>query len=374
MVAEDFFAEPKKQSRIKIAIVTEYFDRWANVILPTVKKQNGRMSYVDLFAGKGRYDDGTESTPLLILRKAINNPDLRERLMTEFNDSDSETAGALKDAIGSLPGIESLRFKPKITNEEVGESTAGRFAGVKLPPTLVFADPFGFKGLSLHLIGAVTKDFGCDCIFFFHFNSINRFVAADVVRQRINQLFGQERAEQLRTSLEVIPQTEREGAIVAALITAIKSVGVRFVHPFSFKDEHSDRTSHHLILATKHPRGYELIKKITGKHSTQSIQGVASFSYDPAPDAQGRLVFETPLDDLQSLLLGKFVGETATVKEIHRRHNIDQPYQLSDYKHALRMLEEAGEITVDRLLKGRKGTFPDHVKVTFPEKSAKEAK
>jgi three-Cys-motif partner protein len=68
MTNEDFFVEPKKQSRIKSAIVSEYFDRWANVILPSAKKRNGHMCYIDLFAGKGRYDDGTESTPLLILK------------------------------------------------------------------------------------------------------------------------------------------------------------------------------------------------------------------------------------------------------------------------------------------------------------------
>jgi three-Cys-motif partner protein len=160
---------------------------------------------------------------------------------------------------------------------------------MKLPPTLVFADPFGFKGLSLQLIDAVTKDFGCDCIFFFNFNSINRWVATEVVRQPIGLLFGKEHAAELRASLLNLPSSKREAAILEELRTAIKDLGVKYVHPFSFKDEHSDRTSHHLILATKHPRGYELIKKITAKHSTESIQGVASFSYDPAPDAQARL-------------------------------------------------------------------------------------
>jgi len=374
MTKEDFFAEPKKQSRIKMAIVSEYFDRWANVILPTVVKRNGRMNYIDLFAGKGRYDDGTESTPILILKKVIKNPGLRDRLMTEFNDADPGTANALRVAIKNLPGIESLKFEPKITNEEVGEETARRYASVRLPPTLIFADPFGFKGLSLKLIEAVTKDFGCDCIFFFNFNSINRWVETEIVRQQIDLLFGQERASELRASLQSTPSSERETVIVTALKAAVRDLGVKYFHPFSFKDEHSDRTSHHLILGTKHPRGYELIKQITAKHSTESIQGVPSFNFDPAPSAQQRLMFETPLEDLQDILLGEFAGETVTAAEIHFRHNVDQPYQLSDYKHCLRILEEAGKIRVHRLPNGRMGTFPEHVKVTFPMGNIREGK
>jgi three-Cys-motif partner protein len=110
MTTEDSFAQPREQSRIKTAIVSEYFDVWANVILPSVKKRNGVMSYIDLFAGKGCYDDGTESTPLRILRKAIAHPDLCERLRIEFNDADQGTAEALQYAVMSLPGIEKRLF------------------------------------------------------------------------------------------------------------------------------------------------------------------------------------------------------------------------------------------------------------------------
>ena len=52
---EKFFDESSEQSRIKATIVRDYFWAWAKVIFPTVKKTNGRIAYIDLFAGKGRY-------------------------------------------------------------------------------------------------------------------------------------------------------------------------------------------------------------------------------------------------------------------------------------------------------------------------------
>jgi len=67
-----FFDETREQSIIKGKIVSDYFWAWAKVITPTVKKSGtNRIAYIDLFAGPGRYRDGTKSTPLLILEKAI---------------------------------------------------------------------------------------------------------------------------------------------------------------------------------------------------------------------------------------------------------------------------------------------------------------
>ena len=367
MTTEDFFIKPKEQSRIKAAIVGEYFDVWANIILPHAKRRGSPISYVDLFAGKGSYEDGTPSTPLIILKKALGNPDLRDRLITEFNDSDPQTTDALTKSVLTLPEIETLRYAPKITSAEVGLDTVERFEKAHLPPTLLFADPFGFKGLSLRLIKAVLKDWGCDCIFFFNFNSINRWVTAEIVRHHIDQLFGMNSANELRSTLPNLSPHNREVAIIDTLKSSIKELGIRYVHTFSFEDIHSERTSHHIVLATKHLVGYSRFKDITAKFSSESVQGVASFRFDPNPDRQTRLIFQGPLDDLQSMLLRDFAGESLTLREVHDRHSIDRPYRLPDYRKVLVNLEEQGAISVDRPIGVRAGVLSDDVLVTFPK-------
>ena len=68
-----FFDETSEQSSIKAKIVSDYFWAWAQVIISTQQKTGGdRIAYIDLFAGPGRYNDGTKSTPLLVLERAIN--------------------------------------------------------------------------------------------------------------------------------------------------------------------------------------------------------------------------------------------------------------------------------------------------------------
>jgi len=76
MTDSSFFEEQKEQSLVKSAIVAKYFDIWANIIINTQKRYpqySQKIAYIDLFAGPGRYKDGTQSTPLMILTNAIEN-------------------------------------------------------------------------------------------------------------------------------------------------------------------------------------------------------------------------------------------------------------------------------------------------------------
>jgi three-Cys-motif partner protein len=146
MVDNQFFDESRAQSQIKARIVAKYFWAWAKVVIPTTKKRGNRIAYIDLFAGPGRYEDGTLSTPLLILERAIEDPDMREMLVTLFNDRDAGNVGKLKAAIDALPRIDTLKHKPQVSNDVVGEEIAKMFAKITLVPTFFFVDPWGYKG------------------------------------------------------------------------------------------------------------------------------------------------------------------------------------------------------------------------------------
>lgn len=371
MVNKVFFDESTEQSRVKAAIVKQYFWAWAKVILSVINKQRQteKIAYIDLFAGPGRYKDGTMSTPLLILQSAIADPEMRTRLVTLFNDADNEHASALKKEIASLPGIETLRFRPQVEAEEVGSKIVRQFEQLNLVPTLFFVDPWGYKGLSLGLINSVLKNWGCDCIFFFNYNRINMGLGNEAVEEHIDVLFGADRALRLRERLASLPSSEREPAIVEALCEALSELGAKYVLPFCFKDERGVRTSHHLFFATKHPLGYGIMKDIMAKHSSEQHQGVASFGYCPASTIHPMLFeFNRPLDDLEGMLRQDFAGKTLTMRQIYDRHNVGRPYTLKNYRAVLLKMEGLGLLTaVPPVGKRRKGTFAETVQVTFPK-------
>ncbi len=167
-----FFEESKEQSRIKAEIVSKYFWAWAKVMVSVAKNRSknsrsrgeGRIAYIDLFAGPGRYEDGTKSTPLLVLERAVQDLDLRKMLVTLFNDMDSENVRSLQNAIESTPEFEQFEHKPQVRNSEVGSDIVAQFESMNMVPTLFFVDPWGYKGLSLKLINSVLKNWGSDCI------------------------------------------------------------------------------------------------------------------------------------------------------------------------------------------------------------------
>ncbi|REJ50414.1 MAG: hypothetical protein DWQ53_01825 [Microcystis flos-aquae DF17] len=375
MTENSFFNEQKEQSLIKARIVEKYFWAWAKVIISKVKGSSSvqKIAYVDLFAGAGRYKDGSKSTPVKVLETAIADTDMRNMLVSIFNDADVEKVNSLQQAIDSIPGIENLKYRPQISKYEVGEDIVKIFQSMKLVPTLLFVDPWGYKGLSLQLVNSVVKDWGCDCIFFFNYNRINMGLSNDAVKEHINALFGQVGADQLRKRLKTFTLTpqERELTVVEYICEALKEMGGKYVLPFRFRHEMGNRTSHHLIFVSKHPKGYEIMKEIMAKESSEQTQGVPSFEYNPAT-LQQPLLFEltSPLDQLESMLLDNFSGKTMTMAEIYDQHHVGKPYIKKNYKTALSNLESQGKVTVhspeDK--KRRKGTFADDLKVTFPVK------
>lgn len=371
MADSSFFDESKDNSLVKAEIVAKYFWAWAKVIIPTAKNWSNKIAYIDLFSGPGRYKDGSKSTPLLILERALADPDMSQMLVTLFNDKDSNNTHSLQQAIAEIPDIGRLQHEPKVFNKEVGEEIVQEIKKINNVPTLFFIDPWGYKGLSLGLIGAVIKDWGCDCIFFFNYNRVNMGLPNVSVDKHMNSLFGQERANALREQLKLKQPYERELVIVEAISQALKEIGGNYVLPFCFKTDTGTRTSHHLIFVSKNVLGYSIMKEIMAKESSSTEQGVPLFEYNSATQYQP-LLFELsrPLDDLENMLLNEFAGQTLTMEAIYNQHHVGKRYISKNYKEALRKLEQQGKIIVDppaskrRKYKGEI-TFGEQVKVTF---------
>lgn len=369
MSTKSFFDDPKEQSIVKSTIVSKYFWAWAKVISSSINKYGGgKIAYIDLFAGPGRYEDNTKSTPLLVLEKAIEDPAMSQMLVTVFNDRDKDNVLSLERAIKSLDGVNKLKYAPQVVHAEVDSSIVAQFEQMRLIPTLLFVDPWGYKGLSLRLIDSVLKNWGCDCIFFFNYNRINMGLSNEKVREHMSALFGESRAEELRTKLNALNPHEREMVIVEELTEAFHNLKYKYVLPFRFLNDSRHRTSHHLIFVTKNFLGYNIMKGIMAKESSSATQGVASFEYNPA-DKRMPLLFELsrPIDELADLLLADFEGRTISFKELYEQHSVGKPYVERNYKDVLLQLETTRKIITNPPSdKRRPETFGEKVEITFP--------
>ena len=363
-----FFDEQLNQSEIKARIAAAYFVSWARVLLPSIRKNNGKMAYVDLYAGPGRYEDGSASTPLLVLKAIIDKPPLAAHVVTYFNDADGNKSATLQSEIGQLSGIRTLRYVPRVSSAEVDAEVANFFVQNPLLPSFTFIDPWGYKGLSLKILHGVIKDWGCDCLFFFNYRRINAGISNSSFRRHMVALFGRDRFFELQVSVQNKRGDQRERMVLNALKEALTDGGGNHVLSFRFQNS-SRRTTHHLIFVSKHRRGYDIMKGIMARAGYTRTDGVPSFTHCPADKKMRRMDLGHPLIELRSSLLQTFSGRRLSTKEIYEQHEEGSVFLPRHYKQVLLELEEDAIIEVISATnrKRRVGTFADHLVVRFPE-------
>ena len=369
---KEFFGLQTERSKIKSLIVSEYFLAWARVILnsrrmATPYPRNNNIHYMELYCGPGEYDDGTPSTPIMVIDIACEHARIAQHLVMNMVDNDPDYCAILKGRIAAHPRVSCLKHQPRVTCSNLDGSLASYLSSIKLVPTFLFADPWGYAGLSRDLFEAVLKRWGSECVFFFNYNRINAAITNPMVSHHIEAIFGEQEAQALRAQVPSMTPSRREKTILASLHEAFQREGHRYVHTFAFLNARGTRTSHYLVSVSKHFRGYHIMRDVMAKHSSNSVQGVPTMMYDPR-DGLGHQLFEVgrPLDDLKGMLLEDLADRTIGVAELYEEHSVGRPYTLKNYKTALRQLYDDGRIATDRC--PRKGTFANTIVVTFPKR------
>lgn len=376
LLNENFFAEQSEASKIKSQIVSKYLDGWSLIIGSWAPK----LVYADFFAGRGRYEDGKPSTPLEAITNVASRPKLVGKVQMVFNEFNEDFHRQLSDNVLCHEQTSSLAFKPIIQNNDFQGLPAieqlrnwlGLPSSGTLPPSLVFVDPWGYKGLSLQHLSDILKHKGCEIIFFFNYNRINGALSNSFMKKHMALLFGQEKADSLKKELGLIKK--RPTAREAIIIKAVKQVLLShlapkqvFVQDFRFKK--GNRISHHVIFATTHPKGFGLMKDIMSTESASYPDGLPSYQYSQNPSNQFGLF--DGLVVIGQQLLSFYSGRSLTHKEVYDNHQFTGPYTSKNYKDALLWLEETRQVIVKpersmrRLYNGRP-TLGENVMITFP--------
>ena len=366
MKKEQFYQAPSDASRVKQAIVATYFGAWKRVL--KTWRSHPRLAYVDLYSGPGMYADKSYSTPLLILKQAIEDDYLAEKLVTVFNDGDPQLSSELRRNIAALPGIERLRNEPRVYNHSVSAAV------IKLTPqvpTLLFADPWGYKGLSLALIEAFLQKPGSDCVFFFNYKRINAGLGWQGFDEPLDAVFGKKRAENLRTRITGLSPSRREEEIIEEMKCALKDIGARCALRFRFDSASADRTSHHLLFSSKDQKGCSIMKDVMKNRSSSLVEGMGSFDYTStkAQFMQEFLPGMGPLHEFCDDLASKFAGKSMSFERLFSQDEHPTATE-SNYRDAILQLETEGVVKVvvpgrERRKVNDRLTLPNDAVITF---------
>ena len=338
----------------KHAILRRYLDAW----IPIMSRWNGRVLYIDGFAGPGAYEGGEAGSPIIALDAALGQAQhIRGEMYFLFIEADQDRYDNLRAQIAQrdLPAklrVEVVHGRFDDTLNSVLAPLAA--SGKQLIPTFAFIDPFGFSHTPMSVIAAIMRNPGCEVLITFMYEEINRFLAHEDHPATFDTLFG---SDTWRACLQHASPAARERCIRDAYQLQLRAVGIRYVRAFKMRNT-DNRTDYFLFFGTNNTTGLAKMKE-----SMWRIDQGGQFEFSDATNPDQMLLFSATPDfaQLRRQLQADLAGQTVTVEQVEEFVLDRTPFTATHYKRVLKELEASTPPgLVIRLAKPRRkrGTFP----------------
>lgn len=357
MKNSDFFEQQTMSSKVKARIVSEYFPQYASIIVN--RHMPKTIRYIDLFAGPGRYEDGNASTPILIGRKCKDSAMLKSKVSLLFNDC--EYADTLKQNFESEFPTGTFVNEPFFANRVVGENakitdflTRNTHEGKhNEAPSLLFIDPFGYKGVQTTVLSEFLKNWGNEIFIFVNIKRIHAAIENDKFEELMYNWFPSSFIELKNDRVFKSTVPERLQLIIDRLGNEYQKIlgGTVYYTAFKFQEEDSEATSHYILHLTKGKRGFDLIKTIYNDFANVGtiFDGVNTYTFDVKKILNPmHELFDTKsenIDQLKAELIKTYKGRGIIAKDLYEEHQIKGLYCYSHYTEALRRLHEEGHLS-----------------------------
>ena len=365
----NFFDYPKEKSKIKVYIVTEFFKTYFSII--NNSGFSNKIYYIDLFCGPGIYNDGTRSTPLVLLDivESFEKDDIRNKLVMLFNDENTEYYNKLKNLVEQHPVYEKLKNPPKLYNKRASEVDLSTLY-TNNKPKFSFIDPWGYIDVSAEQISKLIMSIGPDCILFFNSNRILQDLGKQQSKDHMKNIFGGKYEKALSIQQDKhLSQPIKAHSFVSlfsqnlydSYFAKLKKIGYHlFVLPFAVEQDDVEKVSHYLLFITKNHKAILEMKKIMVKKSnTNSVL----LGYDDK-DSMLISLFNRNDDVVQgikelfNLLFAKYPDMHTKVENVYGWLKIldsfsmsvkyeVSPYTADELKKCIHQWDEEGQIDVE---------------------------
>lgn len=180
------------ETRLKHAVLEKYLSAYWQIL----GKRVPGFLYIDGFAGRGRFDDGSEGSPLLSMRVVA---DLREkgRLSTPvhfaFIEADEGNYEILKTAALRLAKelkVEQPLIRRGTFQEQILRVLEALGGNCYRCPTFIFVDPFGYTDVPLNMIFELAMPRNRELFVTFMSHHMGRFLSDQKKSQTFDRVFG----------------------------------------------------------------------------------------------------------------------------------------------------------------------------------------
>jgi three-Cys-motif partner protein len=338
----------------KHEILRRYFEAW----LPILAQTSGRVLYIDGFAGPGEYSAGELGSPVIVLKAARDHKHLESELYCLFVENDKDRhehlVGMLNAITPPLPKNIKFRTEQGTFNEhmlQMLERVAQK--NKRLPPTLAFIDPFGFKHTPLSTIVRLMQQPKCEVLINFMYEETNRFLSLSNLEEIFDELFG---TTEWRRVVAISIADERNKEIHDLYVRQLRTVA-KYVRSFRMLNR-GNAVDYFLFFATNNLLGLRRMKE-----SMWKVDPTGEFQFSDYTDASNQLsLFEAAPDHdaLRRMIIEEFSGKKVEIRELEDWVVADTPFLPSHIRTpVLVSLEQEGVVAVlNPKPKRRKGWYP----------------
>ncbi|MFH1661797.1 MAG: three-Cys-motif partner protein TcmP [Candidatus Falkowbacteria bacterium] len=349
--------ELEPHTNTKHEILKRYLQRW----LPILGTFNKGLFYIDGFAGPGVYTNGEKGSPIIAIKTAI---DLikEERLKTTlyclFIEKDPERCKILEREINQIdiPKQIKIKIKNKDFLSSMDDVLNNRL--IKVLPTLIFIDPFGFSHTPFCLIKKIMMNNICDFFINFNYEEIERFLSLSEQENNFINFFG---CEEWKRALILKNKDKRKFLHDLYIKQLHKEAGIKYIRSFTMINK-SNKIDYFLFFGTNSIKGLEKIKEVLWKIDKDS----GNVFSDTTNPNQPKLFTSSYFNDLQKEIIKKFKGEAVTIKELKDYILTETPYPIGPLStKILKPLEREKNLLITVSNRKKKFTYPDGCKINF---------
>lgn len=339
----------------KHEILRRYLEAW----LPIMTMYNGRIIYLDGFAGPGEYAGGEPGSPIIAIQTFLNHsftPLRHKDVQFLFIEQEPARCKHLKQLlVAHQATIQYQVFEGNFDETMTDLLSKLEETQTWLSPTFAFIDPFGYSHTPMKTIQRLMRHPKCEVLITFMYEEINRFLKADYTgkEDQYTALFGTSEWQQIANTAREA-HTRRNGLHNLYQGQLKNQANARYVRSFCMRNRNNS-TDYYLFFATNSLLGMEKMKQ-----AMSGVDPTGAFVFSDFTDPNQMQLFSEPnYGELERLLSKHFKGKTVSIEEVKEFVIADTPF----YKYkaeALKPMEVASKIeVVSADPRRRKGTYAD---------------
>lgn len=350
-------------TRGKHLVLERYMQAW----LPIMTRWNGRVLFIDAFAGPGEYSGGEPGSPVIALGALIDHrarDQIRSQVNYLFIEKDVSRSSHLEGVLANLKVQLPPRCNFSVINSTFDETLTGVLNDIevqraRLAPAFVMIDPFGVSETPMNVISRILDNPKSEVYISFMYESINRFKGHPNFEKHLDQLFG---CAEWRQGLDLDDGDEGKAFLYDLYAGQLKKSGAQYVVHFELYQ--GQRLIYAIFFGTKNLDGCDKMKQ-----AIWSVDPLGEFRFRGKQIGQltlGDAVVDfSPLQkDLQDRFKSRGWQKIETVTNFVKSDAT--PFHSGHLKvKTLKPLEADGKIEVKPGTRKRAGTYPNGTELRF---------